>query len=560
MSGLSLTKHILYVSDDAVYLYSVSNTEVKMLHQEAYSGGKGVFEINLAEQLNRHVKDGTISILNDTVEQHYRREKVANLSTIDKKNIIKRKLSIAFPGYPIRAAHPIKNPKNKDKSEKTNEKIKDHLFLFVAIPTSEAYRKIVEAIRRSECSVSSIYILPIESSSLVDKLFDRLEKENAQQEKAQWRVLIGQHEGGGLRQIVVRNGQIALTRMTPVIPLQPDNAAQWASEVAQEFESTLSYLSRFGFAPSDGLDVAVIGSSDIVNLITDMISVQHNFYPLTIQRAADLAGIKLGKLNSSQLGMADYLHVAWLAKKTSKVLPLNGKELEELSMPRKGAFFIMLALLMGFAYGGFTMVTELTSQIKSSKNLELVKEMQVDAERIYLDEIKRKESLGIDIRLIQSSIDVYSKINKEFFDPLPILQIIGQELQDLKIDSIDIATEFGANGMTSASGTAPADAATSSSVIDSVAKPPVGIANIVMSFTFPGDTKPQDGNKQMEEFQKRLAQRLPKDKVEITKNLADLTFTGALQNTIGVEGSKKNDDYNAEIKIIKEIYDQNFGS
>jgi hypothetical protein len=508
------------------------------------------FEKNVSQYLNRYVADSSVIILNDTVEQHYRKEKISKLSPLDRNNIIKRKLAIAFPGYPTRAALQIKDSRKGMKV--ADDKSKDHLFLFAAVPTSDAYRKLVEAIRLSECSVTSFSLLPIESATMVEKIYDRIQKENPQQERAPWSVLITQQENGGLRQIVVRKGQIALTRMTPVLLPDNTNGPQWASEVVQEFESTLSYLSRFGFSPAEGIDVALAGPSECVALVGDVLGSSCNFYPLSISRAGDLAGLKLGP-EAAHEKFGNVLHVAWAAQKTKLVLPMVAKEVEVISKPRKASFFAMLLLLGAVGYSGHMASEEFVKTKQAEQNLEIVKVKQQEAEKIYQDEIKRKESLGIDINLIQASLDVFKKIDQNYFDPLPLLKTIGQELQELKINSMDLETDFPDQPATP-------DPAAATSQINAAA--PIGTATLVLGFKFPGETKPQDGNQKMEELKIRLQTRLPDHKVEITKNLADLSFTGQLQNVAGIteDATSKKEDYTAEITIKKEIYAQNSGS
>lgn len=549
MSSLSLSKYVLYVSDETLSLYKVASGSVAMLEQTPWRDP--FFEKNVSAYLNRYVGDGSVIILNDTVEQHYRKEKISKLSPLDRQNIIKRKLAIAFPGYPTRAALQIKDPNKKGKKA-SEDNSKDHLFLFAAVPTSEAYRKLVEALRLSDCSVTSFSLLPVESAPMVQKIFDRLEKEALQQERAPWSVLITQQEGGGLRQIVVRNGQIALTRMTPVIIPDQSNGAQWASEVVQEFESTLSYLSRFGFNPADGIDVALAGPSEYVTLVGDVLGSSCNFYPLSVARAGELAGLKLG-LDSTREKFGSVLHIAWAASKTKLVLPMSAKEVDAISKPRKSAFFGMLILLAAVGYAGHMAANEYVLTKQANQNLEIVKIKQQEAETIYQDEIKRKESLGIDINLIQGSLDVYKGIDREFFDPLPLLKVVGQELQELKIQSLDLITEFSDQPTTP-------DPAAAESQINAAA--PIGSATLVLQFKFPGETKPQDGNQKMEELRLRLQTKLPDHKVEITKNLADLSFTGQLQNVTGVteDSASKKEDYSAELTIKKDIHAQNSGS
>jgi hypothetical protein len=83
---------------------------------------------------------------------------------------------------------------------------------------------------------------------------------------------MGQHRSGGLRQIVVKNGEIALTRMTPIAE-NDENSAAWVEDVVQEFKATMSYLSRFGYSPDEGLEVILIANPEPGELAGEKIEI-----------------------------------------------------------------------------------------------------------------------------------------------------------------------------------------------------------------------------------------------------------------------------------------------
>ena len=78
-------------------------------------------------------------------------------------------------------------------------------------------------------------------------------------EKASWTIFMGQQSSGSLRQIVTRNGELALTRMTPIVDTDIEPAL-WAREVTEELDSTMSYLARFGYKKEDGLDIIIVSN------------------------------------------------------------------------------------------------------------------------------------------------------------------------------------------------------------------------------------------------------------------------------------------------------------
>ncbi len=531
LSVISATKCVLLLTDDSLCIYKVSSKSANLVHNIGWRTPD--FEVNVADALNREAGTGSVYILNDTVEQHYRKEKLGKLNIVDKKNIVARRLNMAFPSYPTRAFVELKE-KNKKKSVD-----QESLYLFSAVPSTDALRKLLDAIKRSDCAVSSYCLLPVESVDLVEKLASKLAKENRQTERSAWSLLIGQHHGGGLRQVVVKNNQIALTRITPVSQPVEGNGAQWASDVVQEIQSTISYLARFGYTQDDGLDIVMIAKPDYGALVEGMLNIRCQFHLMTLQRAAELAGLNVGRNLDSHY--AEALHVAWFAKKLSPSMPMKSREIETVAKPRKAAFYGALLLTAGLAYLLLNLSSEYQAIHAAKQNAAEVQKMQVLADQIYQEEIKRKESLGIDIKLIQSSIGIYKGFDQMTFDPLPALEVIGAQLKDLRINSfrIDEADIANNNGALNPDGSAAIDKE----------------MTLTLGFTFPGNVKPQDGNLQLSNLGKRLTQSLPGYSVAVTKQLADLTYTGTVVSETGIsaERRKASDVYTGEIQIKKEI-------
>ena len=487
----------------------------------------------MAAALNLEVGDGSVYILNDTVEQHYRKEKINKLNPFDRGSIIGRRLNIAFPSYPTRAALEL-----KEKTRAGARAAKEHLFLFAAVPSSEGLRKLLEAIRRSDCIISSYSLLPVESVDLVDKIAARVAKENRQEARSGWSILIGQHQGGGLRQIVTKGGQIALTRITPVIQPLGENAAQWANEVVQEIQATISYLGRFGYSQNDGLDIMLICKPDLGTLVEDMINIPCHFSSLTLQRAAELAGVSVGRKQEQYY--AEALHLAWYAKKTRVTLSMKSKEMDAVAIPRKSAFYGMLLLTVGLAYLAYNLSVEAVALNGAKATLEKVNEMNIQAEQMYQAELKRKESLGIDVKLIQGSLGIASDYIAMDFDPIPVLEVIGENLKDLRMNGITMEAKLP---------TAP------SANPDKPDEKPIRDVSMTLLFEFPGTIKPEDGNKMLDDLRRRIAPKLPGYTVNVSKELLDLTYKGAFSDETGLTAEKRNasEVYTGEVKIEKRI-------
>src|SRR5690606_5080382 len=137
---------------------------------------------------------------------------------------------------------------------------------------------------------------------------------------AVWSVFLGQHQSGSLRQVVTRNGELALTRMTPIIDSDQDPEA-WANDIVMEIKGTMSYLARFGFDSNDGLDIIVIAGNNAAESVSSKIDFDCNLNVLTASEAGKLLGLNLGIQQDQRY--ADPLHVSWLGKKRVLTLPMK---------------------------------------------------------------------------------------------------------------------------------------------------------------------------------------------------------------------------------------------
>lgn len=545
MAGLPFltpSRCVLLITDDALCVYDVTSRGTVLL--DAVPWRRPEFENTVADLINMGARGKSVMILNDAVEQHYRKEKVPRIAMFDRSSIVQRRLSVAFPNYPIRAAMEL-----RDKSAKKGFSLKPaprdakgrvdgQLYLFAAIPSSDAYSKTLEAVSRSDAGIAGYCLLPVESAGLVKELSDRLGKQKRLRSNNVWSVLIGQHHGGGLRQIVTKNGELALTRITPVsVPEDGADSQTWCTEVAQEFQATLSYLSRFGYNPEDGLSVMVIAKPELGDQLEGLIDTPCTYHSLTVTQAAEQLGVRVGR--KIEPHYADPLHAAWAGRKLVPDLSLTSRDLKRISGPRRAAAGAMLLMTVALGYLGFSASNEAQAIYQATKNIEVAKDQKKKIDNIYAAELKRKEDMGIDVKLIQGSLLIHDSIEAQKVDVLPLLQVIAEELRALRIDGFSFVN--------------PAAAAPSNP------PPPGGAADttrntsIKLRFSFAGTVQPKDGNADIKDFIDRLALKLTDYNVVFDKKLQDLSYTGAVTQETGITASTRtaDDRYEAEVLITR---------
>ena len=533
LSFLSRNRTVLLICDEALFIYSASNTGVELVGSIEWDNTE--FERVVVDTITKKCGRKPVLILNDMVEQHYRKEKVVKVGAGlgDKSSMVKRKLNVAFPNYPVRAAFPL-----KEKIKKSEGQLAADIYIFAAVPNSTQFNQTMSVTSKSLASVSGFCLLPVESSDMLKALSEKLSK-GKKATSAKWCVFIGQHRNGGLRQIVTKNGEIALTRMTPVADVA-ENVQKWAMEVHQEFKSTMSYLARFGFVPEDSLDVIVISNSDAGDVLNSIVGESDiSLHTMTTTEAAQLLNIRLGRQDNAHF--ADTLHVAWSAKKGSFILPMRATKVDEVSKPRQVAMVASVLLGLSGAYLTYEALASYEAYATVVDDLEQAKNKNSQLDIQYKKELAKKEKLGFNVRLVQASIRVRDKIESENIQILDFFAGIGRALgKDLRIDSLNLMA---------------LDIPKTSSIVQRYSKrdepsEPVPLYETVVKMTYPSTTDIDRGNREVQSLGRRLSQTLKGYDVEVTKLLKDYEYTEGLVVEAGdLEKDDLTQDFLAEITI-----------
>lgn len=528
VSFLTPKRTILLISDDALYIYVSSSHGVNL--KDVVSWDIEDFEDNVSKIISQDCKGRSVLILNDMVEQHYRKERVisSGVSVFDRASMLKRKIRAAFPNYPIRAFYPL-----KEKLPKTAGKFAAKLYIFAALPEASQFLSTVGAVRKSLAPISDLHLLPVESADLVKKLGHKISKNKKRQ--SDWIVFMGQHKSGGLRQIVTKRGELALTRMTPIIDVDKDPNS-WAKEAYQELQATMSYLSRFGYHEAEGLDVLMVGDSAACDILEAHIGDTCQFTSMTAHEAANHLGIPFSQGSDGRY--ADAIHVGWVAQKTKFTLPMNAPRLERVSKPRKVsklASILFLLCAAYFSYEAFEKIKAINlTKSNISDNRAVLSQLNVQLEK----EIKRKEALGLDIRLVQSSLAIVERYDEKRIDLLGMFSAIGDALgRELRINKFNVEREE-------------EQIVRRGGYVDQNQDKPQKLFEATLQMRYPSTSNIDKGNAEVTDLGRRLAKNLPQYKIEVTKLLKDYEYIEQIvveSGDIDTRGTQQ--DFVAEIVI-----------
>lgn len=525
MSFFSSTRSVLILGDEGLQVFYVNKSNAKRLAYLPWNTHE--FESSLIQVLVKQAKRAPVVVLNDMVEQHYRKEHLLKVSVMDRSSVLKRRLNLAFPNYPIRAALKLKDKKSRV-ADKPGEP-----YLFAAIPASSAFTKTFDAISASQVSIVGLYLLPVEAASMVKALSLKLAKDKSY--LPAWTIFVGQHHNGGLRQIVTRNGDLALTRLTPIVDtdIEPE---LWAKEVASELNATMTYLTRFGYNETDGLQVIIVAGDNAAQPLREFIKIECDLAVMNVTGVAKVLGKSLTR--QEDLRYADPLHALMIGNKKSFILPLQTPVLQDLIVPRKIASFVTMALFLGCAYLGVTAFQNLKASAELSDKILLAEQRKSSIDQAYSLELEKKKMLGFDFLQVNNALEVYAELNLR--KALPLIQIrdIGKSLgADIHLDKMmmKVVEEKKEQGF----GYDSQEGGGSDNVLETV-----------LTISFPSSIAPDISVQRVNAIRDKLAEVMPQNSVKVIKQIADLSYTGNFTGQAGVsENQQPPEEYEAEIEI-----------
>lgn len=538
---LSSARCILIIGDESLYIYETGGNSTRLIDTIPWTTRD--FEGTVSDTIRRECRGKSVLVMNDMTDQHFKGgQRIPKVQPLDRANVIARRLNMAFPNYPIRGALQIRDRAGK---AATAANAAGGLYLFAAVPMSEPVSKTLAALKLSMSSITGFVLLPVEASDMVRALADKVMKQ--ERTNSRWAVFMGQHLNGSLRQVITRDGQLAMTRMTPISDLDGDSTA-WVNDVAQEFKATLSYLTRFGYSSDDGMEVFAIATPSAGEDLQAQIGSECNFHHYTASEAANILGIRLG-LQDDQYH-ADALHAAWAGKKKKFILPMDAVDVKRIHAPRKAATIAAALLFCSGLYLTWMLMSQTGAWVSARGELDAQRKDQTEVEAQYDAEVKRLEALGFDVRLIRSSLDSFKRFDAESLHPMALIQDIGKAVgADLRLDRLSVAAE-------------PVKPA-----VDSAGRPlpnanpnevKAGTFTATLTFSFPYTIEPEEGIRQVNQLQQRLVSELPSTyAVEVVKQVADLSYTDSTVGAVGSPGvapsvnttAENTEDYKAEITI-----------
>ncbi len=428
-------RRILIIGDEGIAIFLSDGKKVE--HECTFPWSLPDFENKLTDILKNKNSSVPLFILYDALEQQYRKENIIKTNILDQKKLVTRKLNTLFPNVLSYSYMQLKNGKKEKNNKKSNIK-KNISYLIAAVPNTEQMDKIEHIITDVNCNISGFALLPIESSSFAKEFTKKIAHKGTPLPR--WTLLITHHETGGLRQIFIKDGELILTRLTPLAS-EEGNGPGWAEEVYKGFTTTISYISRFGFSSSDGLDVIVICNNENKSLLRTYDFKNANLHCYSIKDVEKLFNFTLPKQLDPNSQFTEMLHAGWLARQRKLIMPFKIGWIQNIAIPKKTAkslAFLLFLAVWGLAFMSFD-TWQKYQDIK--KEITYKESNRLLLEKEYEEESKIFDNLPIRPAMVKATIETKEILNKNSMISYTILdkihKAIGNKAQILEIEYND---------------------------------------------------------------------------------------------------------------------------
>lgn len=392
------TRYVFMLGDEgAILLFMRGKTVIKRL----FATNTDPENIQNFRQVLSNSPKASVYALVDMMDQSYLKQSLPPVTKFSVQKLIKRRLERDFGPEDITGALPI----GRESSER-----KDWNFMLISLAGTPQLMQWIDFILEFPNPFEGLYLVPIESAILMKELA-RL---HFGKEAKPWQLLVCHHKVGGFRQIILKDGKLAFTRLAQAASNTSPEVI--AGSIEQEVSNTIEYLKRLSYNEEQGLDCFMIVSSEIKQHIDVQKIKANNTRLLTPFEAAEMLGLSGAALPEDHY--ADIVVSAYFGQLKKKILPLHNRISGQLVKFRKlSKNSIIAGALITLIFGGYAAYATLEVMPKSDE-LETIKS-QIRGIQAATEEANSKVSslgAGIDKADDIISLDtIFSRKDNEVF-------------------------------------------------------------------------------------------------------------------------------------------------
>jgi hypothetical protein len=342
----------------------------------------------------------------DAVEEDYRFETLPHAYGADRASMVGRKLKQHYRNAPFVNAW----PQGRDSGKR-----RDDRYLFSALTNPDLVAGWLLAVSNSGLPVAGLYLLPIVSAGLLDKV----------QFKGTNLLVVAQHSAG-LRLTFFRNRQFRLSRLTRSDTGHADNRARF---IADEISNTRLYLHAVRSATLDEpLTVLLLDHNDNLDETEQIIA--HDNPSLSCMRLGREAIISQVGISEQQLDLTPdsiYLQLLGLKAPQSNLASASVTVGFRRYQTRRGLFAAAGAIAMtALAWGGANayQMADADGQAAEAARQTALQQAQ------YLEATRQFPAAPASAEILKKAVEVAEKLKKSERTPEIMMDIISKALEE----------------------------------------------------------------------------------------------------------------------------------
>ncbi|MBI1274917.1 hypothetical protein GC177_02965 [bacterium] len=423
---------ILSAGDDGCILVYM---EGKTVLRRLYAPSPSPDDVKHFDSLFQTDNRATILLMFDNMDQSYVQHTLPPVSSLSINKIIKRRLDRDFLPQDIKGA--LSQGRNKTGR-------KEWYYMFASLANNPPISTWVDYCLDKPNILEGIYLLPVEAETLgksLDKLFPeegakperkKTKKKKGEEEEApvvRWHLIVSHQKVGGFRQVVLKNGRLAFTRMaTPVGEPTPEVIA---GNIEQEMTSTLEYLKRLGFNSSDWVDLTVIVAADIRSHLS---LEKRNAKRILVKTPHEIAtAMQVSNATEPSDHFGDIVFAISLAINRKKVLRLFTPELKKIFDLFQFEQFAKVVSVVSIPLAVVATIWLIVSGVLMVSDIS-------DAEKKDKQGKARKDEIQAEVNKLPASIDEIAEVTKisdflekNSYNPLKFLATFAQALDETTV-------------------------------------------------------------------------------------------------------------------------------
>ncbi len=438
-------KFVLIIGEDGAIVLYLSGRKVVRRAFALSSAPKDMAAINDLFALN---KRAPISILLDIQDQTYTVQNLPPVAKMSADKIAKRKLERDFAADDLKAFICI---------GRSPDKKKEWQYMFISVPPNPLSEWINIASNLPN-KFGGVFLIPLESEKALLDLDKKIhwtpepkakkakkaeakpvaeakdikkgkksqDKNNNKYTPPDWFVFIGHNRVGGLRQIVLKNGKMAFTRVTQAALDDPPEAL--AGSIEQEYSTTREYIKRLGYSDASKLNVVIVAAEAVLGFVDRNKILASNVDSFTPYQACELLGMK--DTAEKQDKYSDVFLAVSVAALPRKKVSLQTPYIAKLFLfqrailgGRVAAGILVPLLLLAAAY-------EIYGAISAKLEVVEIEDKQKQANSRILTLQSSNSALPTNLEKVINVTDIHNKLASLIHDPYYLMEVLATEVDE----------------------------------------------------------------------------------------------------------------------------------